>query len=133
MSSGLWRLLLPSWRFFDDATTGIVLKVRVTTVGGVSAQWLELLSPPVRRPWHLIWNPAGNRTLAAYSLVERYLQDSVEEGLGSETSYELVRALVRTELEDLGGAPTGARVEFMVCDRLPSGDEDLVVSEAFDW
>jgi hypothetical protein len=126
-------MFLPSWRFFDDATTGTVLKVRVTRPGEAPGAWVEVLPPPVRRPWHVLWNPEGNRTLAAYSLVERFLQDAGEEGRSSETSYALVCALARAELARRGEVAPGSGYEFKVCDRLPSGDEDLAVSGALAW
>lgn len=131
--ASLLRMFLPSWRFFDDASTGLVLKVRWTPAGGAPGAWIEVLPPPVRRPWHVLWNPEGNRTLAAYSLLERFLQDAGEDGRTAETSYALVAALARGELARIGGGASGSGYEFKVCDRLSTGDEDLVVSGREAW
>lgn len=129
----LLRLFLPSWRFFDDATTGIVLKVRVARVGAPAGPWVEVLTPPTRRVHHVLWNPAGNQALAAYSLVERLLLDASEGGRSFEVSHALVGALARTEITRLGLGAGAATYEYLVSDRLPSGDEELLVSGPLPW
>jgi hypothetical protein len=127
----LTRLFVPSWRFFDDETPGIVFKVRVAsaTEAGV---WTQVLRPPPRHWSHLFWNPDGNRTLAAYSLLERLLQDVADDNTRSlRTSLALVTELARSEVARHGVAATGEVVEFAIVDGAPGSDEELVRSEPF--
>ncbi len=136
----LARLFLPSWRFFDDALTWVVLEVRVTpratesndTPGPevlAAGPWMEVLRPPKRRLHHLLWNPEGNATLAGYSLLERLLMDADADPADFAVTTRMVEALARRELAALGVAPQGSTFEYRVRDRRPGGDEELAVSQ----
>lgn len=128
----LGRLFVPSWRFFDDAASGIVLRARVTRASANAGPWVQVLLPPTRRPHHILWNPEGNRVLAAYSLLERLLQDVAEDDARSlRTSLALVTELVRAEVTRRGLAAPGDHVEFVVVDREPDGEQELLRSERF--
>lgn len=100
----LLRVLVPSWRFFDDLQVTPTLLVRVARDGGAFGEWRAVLSPPRRSIVHLVWNPAGNLLLAQQSLLERLLMDVGEwdergaAGLETLVSYELVLNLVRATL-----------------------------------
>ena len=128
----LGRLFVPSWRFFDEAASGIALRARVTTAQASAGPWVQVLLPPPRRVHHMLWNPDGNRVLAAYSLLERLLQDAVDEDARSlQTSQALVTELVRAEVTRLGLASPGDTVEFIVVDAEPDGEQELIRSEPF--
>lgn len=124
----LARLFIPSWRFFDDALTGVVLLVRITAPDGEVGDWRQVLHPPSRRWVHLVWNPEGNRTLASYALLERLTQDA-EHGEGSvafQRTLALVTNLAAVEVRALDPGP--GSFDFQVCDRTREGDEVLIAS-----
>ncbi len=125
----LARLFLPSWRFFDDALTGVVLLVRITGPDGEPGGWQQVLHPPSRRWVHVVWNPEGNRILASYSLLERLTQDAVSggESVAFQRTLALVINLATVEVRAL--APmAGSTFEFQLCDRTVDGDEALIAS-----
>lgn len=131
MLATLLRLFVPSWRFFDETTSGIRLRVRVITPASGAGPWIEVLTPPSRRVWHAVWNPEGNRTLAAYSLLERLLLDAADEDQRSlRTSLALVTELARGEATRLGLVAAGDTLEFAIVDAAPDAPEELVRSEA---
>lgn len=129
MLATLARLFIPSWRFFDDALTGVVLVVRVTSPDGVPGSWQQVLRPPRRRWVHLVWNPEGNRTLAAYALLERLTQDAEhgEDSVPFRRTLALVTNLASVEVRALVSAP-GSTFEFTICDRTRDGDAVLIAS-----
>lgn len=63
----LARLVFPSWAFFDRLGEPAALELRPD---GATA-WLPAVVPVPRRWWHVVWHPAGTRTLAAQGVVER--------------------------------------------------------------
>jgi hypothetical protein len=69
--STLLRLLFPSWEFFDVARRPPALEVLVRHENRPTGVWQRVVYPPTRRWWHLVCNPAGTRTLAAQTIVER--------------------------------------------------------------
>lgn len=100
----LVRVLVPSWRFFDDLQVTPTLLVRVARDGETFGEWAPVLAPPRRSLIHLVWNPAGNLLLAQQSLLERLLMDVGEwdergaDGPESLVSYQLVLNLVQATL-----------------------------------
>lgn len=136
MLATLARLFLPSWRFFDDEATGLVLKGRITFASGAPGTWMELLPPPNRRLHHVLWNPYGNRVLAACSLLERLTQDAAagEDSPTFARTHQLVVHLVREELtlhEARGASP--AAFEWRLCERTGAADELLMASGPHPW
>ena len=141
----LVRVLVPSWRFFDDLQVTPTLLVRVAPDGAPFGAWRPVLAPPPRSVVHLVWNPAGNLLLAQQSLLERLLMDVAEwddgDPRGPETlvSYQLVLNLVRARIAADGDVPRGATCQFKLVetshaagaasDRTPgSAPGDLVIS-----
>jgi hypothetical protein len=99
----LLRVLVPSWRFFDDIQTVPALLVRTATRDGEFGTWQALLPPAVRHWSFPVFNPEGNLRLAEHSLLERLLMDVSEwderrgEAVDALVSYQLVLNLVRAE------------------------------------
>ncbi|MCC6771609.1 MAG: hypothetical protein IT360_10415 [Gemmatimonadaceae bacterium] len=131
----LLRVLLPSWRFFDDIEQTTALIVRVARAGEPFGPWRAVLPVPTRGPLHLVWNPAGNLLLAQHALLERLLSDVAEwdegrtPGLETLVSYQLVLNLVRSEI--VAGVWPGAdgRIQFKLVDATaPAAAADLLIS-----
>src|SRR5689334_15862434 len=69
-SLSLFRVLLPSWRFFEQVTHPPRLLCRFASAGVELGGWHELLRE-TPRPWHaLILNAPGNLRLARLGVVE---------------------------------------------------------------
>lgn len=131
----LIRVLVPSWRFFDDLQVTPTLLVRVARDRQAFGEWAPVLSPPPRSLLHLVWNPAGNLLLAQQSLLERLLMDAGEwderGAIGPESlvSYELVLNLVRAKLAADGVG--NAMCQFKLVESAGKGGgvgSDLVIS-----
>src|SRR5690606_31736120 len=95
----LIRLLLPSWKFFDQIGAMPSLCCRHRLVNGTHTPWIPcILAPSSRRWYHLFINPEGNLYLAKYSLLTQLFQDiqSLKEGdeIRDKTSYHLVKEMV---------------------------------------
>lgn len=96
----LWRLIIPSWRFFDRAGDTAILYVRKT---GSAAPWTPVLVPPTRNLGNLFLNPTGNLYLACQGLVNRLVEEiSDHQGPTDEVeqwdSFLLVKNLVEHQL-----------------------------------
>ncbi|WP_396201565.1 hypothetical protein [Gemmatimonas sp.] len=98
-TSTLLRQLFPSWEFFDEARLPPTLQLRLLPRGDAPAPWLRVVQPLPRRWWHVVFNPAGTRTLAAQTLVERWYTELIELGEDAPASIEsltLVTALAES-------------------------------------
>jgi hypothetical protein len=69
------RVLLPSWRFFDDAMDSLTLWVRCAAPGAELGPWRTTWHHASRGAGALFVNPHGNLALAHHSLLERLLSD----------------------------------------------------------
>jgi len=107
---GLLRVLLPSWRFFDDVQDTPVLLVRTARVALPFGAWRPVLIPRARQLAQLLWNPDGNLLLAQHALLERLLADLAEWDEGRDpppeslVSYQLVQHLVEGAIAADGAA-----------------------------
>ncbi len=137
----LFRVLVPSWRFFDSVSSHPTLLVRIAETGPepepdqAFGPWRRLLPLPRHAWWHVVWNPAGNLSFACHSVLGRLRSDLDERDEDDATpaaelvSYQLVLNLVRWWLHD---RPTGTRVQFRLTDGDPIGGIEpfeLMVSE----
>ena len=131
------RVLVPSWRFFDDLHESPALLARVAPPGADFGPWRPILIPPARGLASLFFNPAGNLLLAHHSLLERLLadvsawDDTREPGPESLVTYQLVLNLVRATIAADGGPQLGTRCQFKLVE-CPSATTnapgDLLVS-----
>jgi hypothetical protein len=91
------RVLIPSWRFFDEAGTVPTLWYRLTSDGNTWGDWLPCPGPTPKRSWmQLILNPTQSYRLACHSLVARFADD-LESGSDSAVSRELIENLVASQ------------------------------------
>ena len=105
----LVRVFIPSWRFFDR------VGARPRVYVGAGSSWRPLFTPPPRRWWRLLFNPAGNLHHANQNLVERLLSEvSRTDDVASLNSYRVLAHLARLD---------GAK-HF----KLVAGGEDILIS-----
>ncbi len=99
----LLRQLFPSWEFFDVAGVPPSLEYRLLADDGSAGPWMPAVCVPVRRWWHVLFNPEGTRALAAQTLVERWHRELTELGphaVATASSQALVNALVAARAGD---------------------------------
>ena len=87
LPSVLFRLLFPSWAFFDAVHDVPVLEARVGT------EWRAVLHAPGRGAAAVLFHPAGTTHLALQSLVDRLAMEC-EHGAVDPVTHALVDALV---------------------------------------
>lgn len=118
-SWGLFRCLLPSWRFFDQIGVTAVLRYRQAPNGDDWGPWTDALEVPLRTAGSLLLNSAGNLHLACRSLAEHLMADleaereaEAEDERGREAwvSYRLVCALVEQRVR--GASPPGSSLRY---------------------
>lgn len=90
----VWRILIPTWRFFDRIGSEPNLWVRVDD------RWIELLTAPKVNLFTLLFNAKGNLHHAHINLLERLIDElnaSSSNGLTVHdlVSYRLVADIVR--------------------------------------
>ncbi|HUP58019.1 MAG TPA: hypothetical protein VM598_11245 [Bdellovibrionota bacterium] len=128
----LFRVLIPSWRFFDVADPMPVLEFRLAAGDGDLGPWTDAIGVPYeRKAWQLFWNATENERLARHSLVRQLLDDvndAVEEDISRSVSYELVRSLV---LDRISRKPPGERRRFQF--RMTLGSEEILLSPEEDF
>ncbi|MEY4514369.1 MAG: hypothetical protein RLZZ450_6491 [Pseudomonadota bacterium] len=118
------RVLLPSWRFFDDVAASPTLLVRYGAAGDELGPWRAAGSSPLARPTArldkgprgpgaLFIQARGNLALAHHTLLVHLLSDvaDLDDRLGADAvadavpllvSYRLVTRLARAELPSRG-------------------------------
>ncbi len=100
----LFRVLFPSWRFFEDLCELPVLYHRVRAADGAFGPWRKSLSSDRRHLYKLLFNAEGNKLLAYQGLLQQVENDmqSVTEGseaeFASSVSYRLLERLVRKQI-----------------------------------
>lgn len=99
------RILLPSWRLFDD--TGPIPKLYARTEG--SSSWLPALTPPRWRWYSIFLNPEGNLYHAACNSLERLLHEP-----NHRPSEQIVHKIVRWNLLKKWGMAPGTVYQFKV-------------------
>lgn len=107
------RVLLPSWRFFDDVAGSPTLLIRCGANDGQLGPWQTVSLASPRKPGSLFIHPRGNLALAHHTLLEHLLSDVAEldDRLGADAaadavpslvSYRLVTRLARAQLASHG-------------------------------
>ena len=139
----LVRVLLPSWRFFDDLQVTPTLLVRVAGDIGDLGEWVAVLTPPARSALQLVWNPEGNLRLAQHAVLERLLMDVSDRdadatNIEALVSYELVLNLARCSVEHDQRFAGARRFQFKLVEQRPQiGDgaglagDDLLISREY--
>jgi hypothetical protein len=94
------KVLLPSWRFFDDAAGSPTLWVRCAASGEELGPWRTPSRSVSRGPGSLFVNARGNLALAHHSLLEHLLSDvaDLDERLEASAAAATVEQLVSYRL-----------------------------------
>lgn len=107
------RVLIPSWKFFDEAGHAASLRYRIGSSPQAWGDWQMPPSPEPDRGWkRLFLNARQNLHLAQGSLLERLLFEfslsshSNLSALQNETSYRLVKNWVKFEIQSQISAMT---------------------------
>lgn len=111
----LFRVLFPSWRFFETLQPIPRIYFRVGTGRLDHSAWKPLLIPsPPRRLRHLFHNPEENLRLAFQVQVEQLLNDIAESEPTSEFEFEKLPAfhIVSTQVRELILAQTTLPIKF---------------------
>lgn len=115
----LFRVLFPSWKFFDDVAAIPTLHYRLETSPDLFTQWEEIPKKPQRRLLGIFVNPELNCYLACQSLLQQLesdIGDLQSEGQAEQffqsVSYQLTLNLVRDSIKEL---TTDRRFQFKIC------------------
>ena len=114
-----FRALVPSWLFFDDATEGLVIELRVAEDLGRPGPWEKAFPRIRRKPLDLVHSPETNLQLYRISCFESLLVESQEhlqdpEGLSRTEIYKLCLQLVRAQ------RPEASFLQFRIGEALSS-------------
>ncbi|MFN8392472.1 MAG: hypothetical protein U0136_19420 [Bdellovibrionota bacterium] len=137
----LFRVVLPSWRFFDQPCDIPRLRYRVSMQNGSLGEWREALQPPPRRWWNLFFNPKGTAYLACHSLL-RQLETEIGELDPADTDafpesavFRLVHNLARYCIARDEALRTGAQYQFSVLRVSVDGqnrEEQFLLSKVYE-
>lgn len=122
--NALLRVLIPSWRFFDDV--GHVSKLFYQT--NLATQWQPCFQPQPRHWYQLFLNPQTNLRMALNSLVERLVSEISEateaskDQIPQSVSYQLVENLVRHQARSQNVNIKTFRFKIIVSD--PAADTE---------
>lgn len=125
-----FRVLVPSWRFFEDVGHSLLLEYRSGEPNHMG-EWQNALERPAPRWYSFLFNPSGNLFLAEQSLLQRFegdignLDPARTHEFEHATSFLLVKQLVRVRLQQEGRA-AGTRYQFRVS-RITEGTTEVFV------
>lgn len=125
-AASLLRVLVPSWRFFEDVCEQPSLYIRNGDSPTRMGPWRECLPLASPQVLDLLSNPEGNLALACNGVLQQLLADSAwmsADQLHQSVSYRLTRQLVIYFQR-----PDGY-FQFKLCAALPGeAPEDVVIS-----
>lgn len=133
-----WRVLVPSWRFFESPDVEFVLEVRVRRGNAEPSAFRPAIPPWRRGPLSLLFSPQHNLRLACHDLVERWVAELGEQGeIGAEelealASYARVKHAVAYFLRDEGD--TALLYQLQLSSVSEAGElEPLFLSPYYPW
>lgn len=131
-----FRVLLPTWRFFDDVGFGLTLAARAGTHADALGVWLPLFpcARTRRRPWHLLLDGHGNLLLAQRGLLERLVHDLAALADGDDPrmlpSYAQVLTLTREGLAAREALGEAGLLQFRLTQPTDDGAHEELVRSA---
>jgi hypothetical protein len=100
-SPWLWRVLVPSWRFFEAEDARYLLEVRTLRDGQAPSAFVPAVPAARRGKWAWLFAPEHNLRLFCHDLIERFVFELAEAGplaegaLEALESYQRVKQLAR--------------------------------------
>lgn len=129
----LFRVLFPSWRFFEDIAAVPVLHYRCENSSGEFSAWREALRRPQREMLGIFCNPQTNLYHACQSLLQHLESDigdcQTEQEIGTfadSVSYLLTRHLVASLIRQEHSELQAKRFQFKVT-RAVGNDENRTI------
>ena len=114
----LFRVLLPSWKFFEDLSEVPIIQYRIGPKDEEIGEWQELIHRPKRGLGSLFLNADGNLCLAKHSLLQQVETDIGEldpehtEPFLDSVSFGLTKNLVEFEIQNRGEFRPGLKAQF---------------------
>jgi hypothetical protein len=140
-----FRVLFPSWRFFESLTPIPKVYYRISFEDQSVSDWQEFYFHEPTRKWHhLFFNPMANLRLTYRVQIEQLLNDVAETHCYSENfhksliSYQIVSTFLKNELHDRYGENC-QRFQFKIgvlqfegatFETLPTWSESIVSPES---
>lgn len=131
-----FRLFIPSWKFFDEFESLLVLEFRIQTNSNEWSAWQPVFKPAKFKIWNLFFNPEGIYRLAASSLVDQLFQDTQnwdpknQPGeFHKQSTYRLTRNLIQQELSQRSWQKIPAAFQF----RLFTNHQEVLLSNPTPW
>jgi hypothetical protein len=130
-SPWLWRVLVPSWRFFEAEDARYLLEVRSWRDGQAPSAFSAAVPAAARGKWAWLFAPEHNLRLFCHDLIEGFVFELAEKGPLAESavaelaSYQRVKELAGWFLR----AETGLRFQLrLVVLREDDSAQELFVS-----
>lgn len=105
-SPWLWRVLVPTWRFFEAADARYLLEVRTWRDGEAPSAFSAAVPAAPRSKWSWLFAPEHNLRLFCHDLIERFVFELAEQGPLAESaveeleSYQRVKGIARWFLNE---------------------------------
>jgi hypothetical protein len=133
LSGWLWRILLPSWRFFEAEDARFLLEARTLRDGEAPSAFVPAV-PALARTWlSCVFAPEHNLRLFCHDLIERFVCElgerspMPEAAIEALASYARVRDLTRYFVRKAEGSAPGLSYQL----RLLALSEDGTSEELF--
>ncbi len=125
----LFRVLIPSWKFFDDFGQGFQPQFRFGQNSQNLGEWQPFLASEPRRLHHLFLNARGNERLLTASTFERLISESQDyldtpNAFLNTATYKIGERLVREQIPQ-----TASHFQFRI---VGMNSEDVFVSKVID-
>src|SRR5689334_16704309 len=130
-SPWLWRVLVPSWRFFEAADARYLLEVRTWRGGEAPSPFVPAVPAVTRGKWAWLFAPEHNLRLFCHDLIERFVLELSERSPLPEGEVETLASFQRAKAIARGflRAEAGARFQLrLVVLREDDSSEELFVS-----
>jgi hypothetical protein len=77
-SPWLWRVLVPSWRFFEAEDARYLLEARSQREGEAPSAFEPAIPSAARTKWSWLFSPEHNLRLFCHDLIERFVAELAE-------------------------------------------------------
>jgi hypothetical protein len=139
VSGFLWRVLVPSWRFFEAEDARFLLEARFLRHGEAPSPFMRAVPARARTPLSWLFAPEHNFALFCHDLIERFVSELAERPLSASEvealpSYGRVRDLSRHFLREAHASTPELRFQLRLLALNDDDDdarEELFLSPAY--